>query len=53
MDAPVAGLTMGMALRPRVAVGWARRKATFRGWTAGGGIKGGDDELREKAGATV
>lgn len=45
----MAGLTMGMALRGRAAI----RKATVKGWTPGGGIKGGDEELREKAGATV
>lgn len=53
MVAPVAGFTMGIALRPRVAAGWCSLKE-LDGWLRkAGGTKGGDDELREKAaGAT-
>lgn len=52
MEMPVAGLTMGMALRPRVAEGWCSLKLEGWAWKLGG-IKGGEDELSEKAGATV
>ena len=51
MVAPVDGLMMGMALRARVADGWCSFKLEC--WLKAGGINGGDDELREKAGATV
>ena len=52
MVMPVAGLMMGMALRARVADGWwsLRLECWLRN---AGGTNGGDDELREKAGATV
>jgi hypothetical protein len=48
MVIPVDGLMMGMALpRVRVAAGWC----SFMLWNEGG-MKAGDVELREKAGAT-
>lgn len=52
MEMPVAGLTMGIALRPRAAEGWCSLKLEGWDWKLGG-TKGGDDELSEKAGATV
>lgn len=51
MAAPVAGLTIGMALRPRVAAGWCNLRLDCWLWKEGG-TKGGDDELSENAGAT-
>lgn len=56
MVMPVAGLMMGMALRPRVAAGWCSLwlvGGEMPGWKLAGGMKGGDDELREKPGGTV
>lgn len=50
--APVAGFTIGMALRPRVAAGWCNLRLECWLWKAGG-TKGGEDELSEKAGATL
>lgn len=47
---PVAGLTMGMALRARVAAGWWSFKLDC--WYAGG-MKAGEEELSENPGATV
>ncbi len=54
MEMPVAGLMMGMALRPRVAAGWWSLMFGW-GWVEKvvGGMKGGEAELREKPGATV
>lgn len=52
MEMPVAGLMMGMALRPRVAAGWWSLRLDCWVWKLGG-TKAGDDELREKPGATV
>jgi hypothetical protein len=51
MVKPVAGLMMGIALRPRVAAGWCSFVLCCV-WNVGG-TNGGDDELREKLGATV
>lgn len=52
MVIPVAGLMMGMALRPRVAAGWC--SFTFIGWVWKlGGMNAGDEELSENVGATV
>lgn len=50
MVIPVAGLTIGMALRARVAEGWWSLMADCCEWNAGG-MKGGEDELSEKVGA--
>src|SRR5690554_2417319 len=50
---PVAGLMIGIALRPRVAAGWCNCRFELWWLWKAGGTKGGDDELREKAGATL
>jgi hypothetical protein len=52
MEIPVAGLMMGIALRPRVAAGWCSLRLAWL-WKLGGGTKGGEAEFREKPGATV
>ncbi len=52
MEMPVAGLMMGMALRPRVAEGWWSLMLDCWLWKLGG-MKAGEDELRENPGATV
>jgi len=53
MVMPVSGLTMGMALRGRVAAGWWSLREDDDDWLWNvGGMNGGDDELREKTGAT-
>lgn len=51
MEMPVAGLMMGMALRPRVAEGWCNFRLDCCPWKLGGTKAG--EELREKLGATV
>lgn len=56
MVMPVAGLMMGMALRPRVAAGWSSLwlvGGEMPGWKLAGGMKGGDEELSENPGGTV
>jgi hypothetical protein len=53
MVMPVVGLMMGMALpRARVAAGWCSFRDDCWLWKVGG-MKAGDVEFREKAGATV
>lgn len=52
MVTPVAGFMMGIALRVLVADGWWILRLECWLWKVGG-MKGGDVELREKAGATV
>lgn len=52
MVIPVDGLTIGIALRPRVAAGWCSLRLSCWFWKLGG-TKAGDEELRENAGATV
>lgn len=52
MDMPVAGLMIGMALRPRVADGWWSFMVACWLWKVGG-MNGGDEELRENPEATV
>jgi hypothetical protein len=52
MVMPVAGLMMGMALRPRVAEGWWSLRLDCWVWKLGG-MKAGEVELSEKPGATV
>jgi hypothetical protein len=47
MVRPLAGLTMGMALRVRVAAGWCNLSVDCWAWWVGG-TKAGDEELREK-----
>jgi hypothetical protein len=52
MEMPVDGLIMGMAFLPRVADGWWSFKLDC--WLIKlGGMKGGEEELRENPGATV
>lgn len=51
MVRPLAGLMMGMALRVRVAAGWCSLSVDCWVWYAGG-MKAGDEEFRENAGAT-
>jgi hypothetical protein len=53
MEIPVAGLTMGIALRPRGAAGCCSFMLDCWLWNAVlGGTKGGEEVLRENPGAT-
>lgn len=54
MVIPVAGLIMGIALRPLVvAATWAILWLDCCVWKLAGGMNGGEEELSEKPGGTV